>query len=113
MIPVVLAPSKRAQRKSKSRRCVHCNDVFYPRSLCKWYCLDCEDKKERAKTRALKLVAKAIKDGHMLPATSFECWDCSEPAIVFDHRNYDRALDVQPVCRACNRRRGPAAFGDN
>jgi hypothetical protein len=55
------------------------------------------------------LVAKAIKAG-VLPKLdgSVPCVDCGEPARVYDHREYARPLDVEPVCKGCNNRRGPA-----
>ncbi len=54
-------------------------------------------------------VAKAKKDG-TLPELdgSVPCVDCGAPARDYDHRNYDNPLDVVPVCRRCNIRRGPA-----
>jgi hypothetical protein len=36
------------------------------------------------------------------------CVDCGQPAHVYDHREYAKPLDVVPVCRSCNFRRGPA-----
>lgn len=52
-------------------------------------------------------VAKAKKGG-VLPILdgSIPCVDCGRPAAVYDHRDYDRPLDVEPVCRPCNSRRG-------
>lgn len=40
---------------------------------------------------------------------SVPCVDCSAPAAEYDHRDYLKPLDVQPVCRACNQVRGPGA----
>lgn len=37
----------------------------------------------------------------------FDCVDCGRPAECYDHRDYLRPLDVEPVCYSCNRRRGP------
>lgn len=37
------------------------------------------------------------------------CVDCKcEPAAVYDHRSYAKPLEVDPVCRPCNVKRGPA-----
>lgn len=43
----------------------------------------------------------------MPPPTACKCADCGEPAYCYDHRDYRKPIDVQPVCRACNQRRGP------
>lgn len=58
---------------------------------------------------AQRAVMKAIREGR-LPRLdgSIPCVDCSAPAAVYDHRDYRRPLDVEPVCRRCNVRRGPA-----
>jgi hypothetical protein len=53
-------------------------------------------------------VLKARRQG-LLPALngSIACVDCGEPAAHYDHRDYSKPLDVVPVCRSCNCRRGP------
>lgn len=55
-------------------------------------------------------VAQAIRDGKLprLDGT-IQCVDCGKPAKNYDHREYARPLDVQPVCRSCNLKRGPAS----
>jgi hypothetical protein len=55
-------------------------------------------------------VARAIRDGKLPRLNgSIQCVDCGAPAEDYDHREYARPLDVQPVCRSCNLRRGPAS----
>lgn len=34
------------------------------------------------------------------------CADCRSPAKVYDHRDYTKPLQVDPVCRRCNHKRG-------
>lgn len=51
---------------------------------------------------ATKMGALPILDG------SIKCVDCGAVATQYEHRNYGRPLDVEPVCRTCNVRRGPA-----
>jgi len=53
-------------------------------------------------------VAKAIREG-VLPKLdgSISCVDCGKPARDYEHRDYNYPLQVEPVCRGCNRRRGP------
>ncbi len=38
---------------------------------------------------------------------SFRCVDCAKRAEVYDHRDYAKPLVVAPVCRSCNKKRGP------
>ncbi|MBN8492375.1 MAG: hypothetical protein J0M00_13225 [Burkholderiales bacterium] len=54
----------------------------------------------------------AVKRG-VLPDLSqgeYACADCGAPALEYDHRDYARPLDVDPVCKSCNRLRGAAKF---
>lgn len=57
---------------------------------------------------ARRIVAKAVRNGELRPATGFDCTDCGKPATEYDHRDYRKPLDVEPVCRSCNLKRGPA-----
>lgn len=59
---------------------------------------------------AIKLVNFEIRCGRMLSAVkSGKCWDCGRMASCWDHRDYTKPLEVEPLCRSCNRRRGPGA----
>jgi len=60
------------------------------------------------KTIAGLLVTKAKQDGILPYAKDCVCVDCGEPACDMDHRDYNKPLVVDPVCRRCNLRRGPA-----
>jgi hypothetical protein len=53
-------------------------------------------------------VARAIRHGLLKPAYAFKCTDCDKQAQCYDHRDYDKPLEVEPVCISCNYRRGPA-----
>lgn len=57
--------------------------------------------------RAGSAVACAINRGDLARATEFVC-ACGKPAEQYDHRDYNRPLEVEPVCRSCNVRRGSA-----
>lgn len=59
-------------------------------------------------TRFSNLVTKAIKAGRIPPIASRNCVDCGEKAAIYDHRDYNKPLEVEPVCVRCNTRRGPA-----
>lgn len=58
-------------------------------------------------------VAAAIRHGD-LPRLdgSVGCVDCGNPAAEYDHRDYKKPMDVEPVCRACNQARGPGLHRD-
>lgn len=60
---------------------------------------------------AHRFVAIAIRNGFLdvLDGTQV-CVDCGAIATVYEHRDYGRPLDVEPVCRACNGRRGMGAM---
>ncbi|MFD1709823.1 hypothetical protein FVQ98_14190 [Ottowia sp. GY511] len=57
---------------------------------------------------AYRAVQREIAAGRMLPARHYKCVDCKKQALDWDHRDYNRPLDVEPVCRSCNKKRGPA-----
>jgi hypothetical protein len=56
-------------------------------------------------------VSTAIRYG-LLPRLdgSIACVDCAAPAQEYDHRDYSKPLEVVPVCKSCNRRRGTAIW---
>ena len=64
----------------------------------------------KAAHRAHRMVKAAIKRGVLPPPSELGCADCLNDAQVYDHRDYRKPLDVDPVCRSCNRRRGLSAF---
>lgn len=53
-------------------------------------------------------VSRAVRLGLLPPVTSCTCVDCGVQAAHYDHRDYGQPLVVEPVCRKCNVRRGPA-----
>jgi len=59
---------------------------------------------------AHNLVAKAIRKGRLeaLIDGKTDCVDCGSVASEYDHRDYLKPLEVDPVCHRCNIRRGPA-----
>jgi len=61
-----------------------------------------------AAARAQKMVRRAIVKGLFDWAYHCKCVDCGEKAYCYDHRDYAKPLEVEPVCRRCNVRRGPA-----
>ena len=57
---------------------------------------------------AHKAVAQARRAGLIASPRQYQCADCTSPATEYDHRDYSKPLAVEPVCRGCNVRRGPA-----
>lgn len=58
--------------------------------------------------KAVKAVSYAVKAGK-LPSLSrnvIGCTDCYGRAECYDHHDYTKLLDVEPVCRRCNVARG-------
>lgn len=60
---------------------------------------------------AHRAVAIGVRHGHLtsLLANEIACVDCGVRATQYDHRDYTKPLEVEPVCRKCNKARGPAA----
>ena len=66
-----------------------------------------------AQQKAIAKVNYAKYSGRLPYLTgAINCVDCAEPATRYDHRDYDKPLDVEPVCRSCNQKRGPARLPD-
>jgi hypothetical protein len=71
-------------------------------------CDDCQSKHAAESRIAIAQVYKAVQRGDMPKAAELACVDCPAPASVYDHRDYLQPLKVEPVCRPCNMKRGPA-----
>jgi len=100
------------------KNCNMCNKRIY-RYTSSFTCFDCLRKitnkqagKHRQKyplqLRAAAIVAHAKKTGVLIPLSSLKCVDCGNDAQAYDHRDYRKPLDVEPVCMSCNSKRGPA-----
>lgn len=74
------------------------------------YCAACQVARfsDNGGTAAHSAVQAAIARGDLPPAKTLVCVDCGDTARDYDHRDYGKPLQVEPVCRSCNRRRGPA-----
>lgn len=85
------------------------NRIFVSR-----YCSsECSFESVSQSVKATNIVKSAIKRGVMKPISEeTTCVDCGKPAHDYDHRDYNKPLDVDPVCRGCNIRRGPAIHTD-
>lgn len=58
-------------------------------------------------TRAKTAVFIEVRSGRLTRPENLFCEDCGLAASVYDHRDYLRPLDIVPVCRSCNKKRGP------
>ena len=56
--------------------------------------------------RAYSLLQSAKKSGKIPTHVGLDCADCGAEAIGYDHRDYSKPLDVDPVCYGCNAKRG-------
>lgn len=57
---------------------------------------------------AMHLVNLALRRGLLKKPTLLRCVDCGEKAACYEHRDYNKPLDVVPVCQRCNCKRGSA-----
>jgi len=104
-------------------RQLHCGDCGVDISRHHYhrkYCWDCAAKRNRASSgRYVKASVKqkthntirnitraAVKKGVLPHPRTLACLDCGNPAECYDHRDYNKPLAVDPVCRRCNNFRG-------
>jgi len=98
-----------------SRLCESCSaDVSFRHHLAR-FCLDCADSRRARRTyspplndnqKARVVTNYAVKVGFLPPPTDYFCMDCGADAECYDHRDYKKPLEVDPVCLRCNSRRG-------
>ncbi len=70
-------------------------------------CWTCVAAIRRGMQKAYPLVKAAVEVGMLPDPINETCIDCGNPARCYDHRDYNHPLNVVPVCRSCNRKRGP------
>ena len=106
------AHQRRIHRGAESWRCLLCGTDKYHYSTAARFCRSCFRVREveNGGSMARAAVAKAIKQGEIRPPREFACVDCGCVASEYDHRDYSKPLDVVPVCRPCNARRGPGKW---
>lgn len=93
-----------------ARACIHCGADISARHHYAKQCFTCcySWGKRTGSSAASSAVNAAVKSGRLPPPSTCACADCGKPARDYDHRDYSKPLDVQPVCRSCNKLRGPA-----
>lgn len=123
--PRIAAPGRIRNGDLKSARVdgrIVCKDCLGPLELSKfsgkrtslrcWACLARRRSIQEPIRQAAGLaVQKAIAAGTLQRPSAFPCKDCGRPAVQYDHRDYTKPLQVDPVCRSCNVMRGPAESG--
>lgn len=92
-----------------ARTCSDCGCDISTRHHLARVCLKCARRRVNAPDliAAHGAVAGAIRKGLLVHPRLLECVDCGAQARDYDHRDYSRHLDVVPVCRSCNKLRGP------
>ena len=93
-----------------ARVCAHCGVDISERHYHATACFGCAGQwgVRNGANAAYAKVSAAIKQGLLPHPSECACTDCGKPARDYDHRDYRKPLDVDPVCRSCNKRRGPA-----
>jgi hypothetical protein len=70
-------------------------------------CLFCSVLREMYAAKAGGALTNAYIWRGLPRASTLKCLDCGAPAAAYDHRDYDKPLEVEPVFRKCNVKRGP------
>jgi putative transcriptional regulator len=114
-------PCRQKKAESKFQRitnCVDCGSDLTGRSIHARLCFDCANNRKRGKyqkNRLLKndneigreITKHAVKVGFLLHPSNYICMDCNRrQAECYDHRDYNKPLDVDAVCLQCNSKRG-------
>lgn len=94
------------------RPCCDCGHDISDRHHHARMCFTCSRRRAADKTVAFAraAVACAVRRGALPRPETRACVDCGGVARDYDHRDYSRPLEVEPVCRSCNKLR-PAAKG--
>lgn len=86
-------------------QCVVCDFSFTDRGASyRRYCKDCLPAVQKVREEA----NRHMRSVQFPDVQAMKCEDCGARAYAYDHRYYSMPLDVAPVCRACNAKRGPA-----
>lgn len=95
--------------------CLDCRSPVpprYGRASLSLRCDGCSSSRYKAMSKlrgaAASALAAEVKNGRIPRADTLSCTDCGRPAEAYDHRDYTKPLQVDPVCRSCNVMRGPA-----
>src|SRR3990167_2115906 len=99
-----------AHRSPKQRLCFYCSESLDSRPKQTKMCVRCSDKRFGVRNKAVVEVYQAVQRGWLPRANTQICVDCGKPAHNWDHRDYRKPMQIEPVCRSCNGKRTPALF---
>jgi hypothetical protein len=88
--------------------CRACGNLHEDRRSNSRFCHKCSIRHYNDMYAANSAIKPHIKKGLIKCASDCLCIDCGKPAKDNDHRDYLQPLVVEPVCRSCNVKRGPA-----
>lgn len=90
--------------------CRVCNQEIVGRDIRAKVCWPCfySKPKRDGQAQAAAAVNKAVRNGILPSVFTLTCVDCGKPAQCYEHRDYNKPLEVEPTCKSCNTRRGPA-----
>lgn len=73
-------------------------------------CLKCSKAKAREASRAHAAVSAMVIAGLVkkLPCDGINCVDCGKQATHWEHRDYRKPQEIEPICKSCNTKRGHA-----
>lgn len=62
----------------------------------------------KARNDAASRISVEMYKGRLprLSKNNVPCVDCGNRAVHYDHRDYAKPLEVEPVCQSCNMKRG-------
>jgi ribosomal protein S27E len=90
------------------KACRVCANEIVDRHHAAKLCFSCADHSKNGGFKAHRKVKKAIELGILASVKDLKCLDCGNQAEIYDHKDYNKPLEVEPVCRSCNRNRGSA-----
>ncbi len=99
-----------------ARACQQCGSDLSQRHYLSKFCFPCANQRNRKyiaeytknnpKARAHEAVRRitqtAVRCGFLPDPKTGECVDCGRPAQCYDHRDYNKPLEVDAVCIRCN-----------
>lgn len=88
--------------------CSLCKQEYTANTFLQMHCPTCRELWGKLSSSAVAQVTKAKKNGELPLPNTLNCIDCGKQAYGYDHRDYEKPLDVVPICRSCNWHRGPA-----
>jgi len=102
-----LGTKKPHENGLQRRNCRHCKAAYARGSRARGYK---EKPRQLPKNQysAKLAIYNAVRRGALPNVKTLACVDCNEPATVYEHRDYLKPLEVEPVCHRCNKHRGPA-----